>query len=165
MLALFASQSLSLLVFIMGHGDFDKMDLDSSNFSDEEVYNALHAAATYPNEGYITKRIEQARVQHVQEELDLTATDSQSVELTALHTSLNKNLRYFLGSLDKHKQEFNLSRYRGILITTNHLHELVAIRLSSNTNKRWIVFDLKAYHDGLHGHNKNTTPARTCLIL
>lgn len=123
---------------------------------------------TTPNEQHITKKIERARVQHVQEELDLTAVDSQSVKLTALHASLSKNLRYFLDSLDKRKQEFNPSRYRGILITSNHLHELVAIRLSSNTHARWIAFDLKAYHDWLHGHNKNDNalPKRsTCLIL
>lgn len=51
------------LLCIMGHGDFDKMDLDSSGFSDDEVYNALHAAATYPNEKNIDKAIEKARVQ------------------------------------------------------------------------------------------------------
>ena len=96
----------------MGHGDFDKMNLDSSQFSDEEVYNALHAAATYPNEQRITKQIERARVQHVQEELDLTAVSSHSVELAALHPRLNKNVLYFWDSLDKHKQEFNPSRYR-----------------------------------------------------
>ena len=155
----------------MVHGDFDKMNLDASNFSDEEVYNALHAAATYPNEQHITKKIDRVRVQHVQQELDLTAVDSQSVELTALHTSLNKNLRYFLDSLETHKQELNLSRYRGILITSNHLHELVAIRLSSNTHARWIAFDLQAYHDSLHGYNKNTSRENaslgrsTCSIL
>ena len=147
----------------MGHNDFDKMNLDSSNFSDEEVYNALHAAATYPNEQHITKKIGMARVQHVQQELDLTAVDSQSVELTAWHTSLNKNLRYFLDSLDKYKQELNLSRYRGILITSNRLHELVAIRLSSNTHARWIAFDLQAYHDGLHGYTKNASRENASL--
>jgi hypothetical protein len=123
---------------------------------------------TTPNEEHITKKIKTARVQHVQEKLDLTAVDSQSVELTALHTSLNKNMPYFLSSLDKHKQEFNLSRYRGILITSNHL---VAIRLSSNTHARWIAFVLKAYHDELHGYNKNgsrenASPGRSmCSIL
>jgi|LakMenE01Jun11ns_1017448.scaffolds.fasta_scaffold9943400_3 hypothetical protein len=142
---------------------FNKMHLDSSGFSDNKVYEALEAAASYPQETSISKSVKRARVQYVQEELDLAGVDYNDVELTALHTSLNKNLKFFLDSLDKHKQEFNLSRYRGILITANHLHELVAIRLSSNTNQRWIQFDLAAYHHGLHGLGKSQE--RICVIL
>ena len=150
----------------MGHGDFDNMNLDPSKFSVEEVNKALHAAATYPNEQHITKKIDTARVQHVQQELDLTAVDSQSVELTAMHPYLNKNLRYFLDTLDKHKQELNLSRFRGILITSNWLHELVAISLSSNTHARWIAFDLQAYHARLHASREHASPGRSmCSIL
>jgi hypothetical protein len=142
---------------------FDEMVLDSSGFSDDKVHEALDAAASYPHETYIHKAIVEARVQHVQGELDLAAVDSESVELTALHFSLNKNLRCFLDSLDKHKQAFNLSRYQGILITANHLHELVAIRLPSNTNERWIQFDLAAYHAGLHEPDKSQR--RMCVLL
>ena len=147
----------------MPHAHFDKMDLDASVFSDDKVYAALDAAASYPWETSITKAIAEARVQHDQDKLDLAAVDSESVELTALHFSLNKNLRCCLDSLDKHKQALNLSRYQGILITANHLHELVAIRLSSNTNERWIQFDLAAYHNGLHGLAKSQ--GRMCVIL